>query len=163
MGAGSSFGRVLTEHRKARGMSRSQLAEAAGLSYPYVSQLETGLRKPSRESARKLAAALAIDPIDLEGAIPASEDEREISRANTVSRQLLTGLGNAPLMDAMSLVTAPMRAPSGATKPDSREDLIGQMVDLLEELEPDQRLDALAEVQKRAMERMIEQRSTHRA
>jgi hypothetical protein len=66
-------------------------------------------------------------------------------------------------MDAMAMVPAPMRTPGGDAKPDSREDLIGQMVDLLEELEPDHRLDALAEVQKRAMERMIEQRSTHRA
>ena len=59
----STFGRVLAEQRKRRGMSRSQLAESAELSYPYVSQLETGLRKPSRDAAARLSRALGISLI----------------------------------------------------------------------------------------------------
>lgn len=141
------FGRVLVEQRKKRGMSRSQLAQEAELSYPYVSQLETGLRKPSRKAASRLADALGIDARDLEAAIPADGNPKEIERANQFSDQLLADLGSP------QVTGAPPRAVRRRT---TRDDLVGQMVDLLEEFGPDERLDALAEVQKLAMRRMLD-------
>ena len=80
----STFGRVLAEQRKKRGMSRSQLAESAELSYPYVSQLETGLRKPSRDAAARLSRGRwASACLDLESAIPTNESERGNSTGPT--------------------------------------------------------------------------------
>ncbi len=162
MGTESAFGRVLVEYRRARGMSRSQLAEQSELSYPYVSQLETGLRKPSRDAARRLAEALGIDPIDLEATIPANLNDPEIARANRETRKLLTGVTGSPRPELhtdafVAMAAAPAASPE--RRRTGRDDLIGQIVDLLEEFDPVDRLDVLADVQKLALQRMLEQRS----
>lgn len=41
-------------------MSLRKLAESAGISNPYLSQIERGLRKPSAEILKSLARALSI-------------------------------------------------------------------------------------------------------
>ena len=41
-------------------MSVRRLAEAAGVSNPYLSQIERGIRRPSAEILQQLAAALRI-------------------------------------------------------------------------------------------------------
>lgn len=41
-------------------MSLRKLAEAAGISNPYLSQIERGLRRPSAEILKSLARALSI-------------------------------------------------------------------------------------------------------
>jgi transcriptional regulator with XRE-family HTH domain len=57
----SSFGRKLKVAREARGMSRRQLARAAGISDGYPSNLESGeIGEPGTAIARKLAAALGM-------------------------------------------------------------------------------------------------------
>lgn len=153
----SSFGRVLKTHRERIGMSRSQLAAAAGLSYPYVSQLETGLRKPSRKAAAQLAAALGLDPLDLEAAIPADDSDPSLqSRANLAQAALLEPLmGERP----PSSFDARVAAIRSSARPSQRDELIGQLVDLLEEFPAEERLDVLAELQKRAMQSMLDERS----
>ena len=98
----STFGRVLAEQRKKRGMSRSQLAESAQFSYPYVSQLETGLRKPSRDAAARLSRALGISLLDLEAAIPTNESEEEIGRANRESERILSRLESGDIASPMA-------------------------------------------------------------
>ena len=60
--AGESPIRVWREHR---GMTQAGLAEACGVSKPYLSQLEGAKRTPSVAVAKKLAAALAVDVDDL--------------------------------------------------------------------------------------------------
>src|SRR4051794_21179563 len=55
----------LRERREGLGLTRKELADRAGLSYPYVSQLETGDREPSMDALGKLAAGLGIDPAEL--------------------------------------------------------------------------------------------------
>ncbi len=59
------FGELLRRGRERLGMSRRDLVEATGLSYPYVSQLETGYRQPSPTAIRKLADALQLSLDDL--------------------------------------------------------------------------------------------------
>ena len=146
------FARVIKEQRERRGMSRSQLAEAAELSYPYISQLETGLRKPSRSAASLIAKALDLELEDLERTIPVDlKDRRQVLQAEQFSEQLLSTGSTFSLRDAPA-----GGPPSASHAPGSRDDIIGDMIDLLEEFEPDERLDVLAEVQKRAMRRMIE-------
>lgn len=64
------FGRRLKARREQLGLSRRDVVAASGLSYPYVSQLETGYRLPSHKSIAMLAAALELPPSDLSAAIP---------------------------------------------------------------------------------------------
>jgi transcriptional regulator with XRE-family HTH domain len=52
------FGARLREFRRARGLSLRQLAARIPVSYPYISQLEAGLRCPSSTTAARLDAAL---------------------------------------------------------------------------------------------------------
>lgn len=55
-----SLGDYLKEQRVASRLSLRQLAEQAGVSNPYLSQIERGLRKPSAEVLQQIAKALRI-------------------------------------------------------------------------------------------------------
>lgn len=55
-----SLGDFLREQRQGAQLSLRQLAEQAGVSNPYLSQIERGLRKPSAEVLQSLAKALRI-------------------------------------------------------------------------------------------------------
>ncbi|GGO79100.1 helix-turn-helix domain-containing protein [Nocardioides deserti] len=55
-----SLGDYLREQRTAASLSLRQLAEQAGVSNPYLSQIERGLRKPSAEVLQQIAKALRI-------------------------------------------------------------------------------------------------------
>ncbi|MEW6643624.1 MAG: helix-turn-helix transcriptional regulator [Pseudomonadota bacterium] len=60
--SGESRVRVWREHR---GMTVKALAEAAGVTQPYLSQIETGKREGTIETFKKLAAALRVDIDDI--------------------------------------------------------------------------------------------------
>ena len=51
--------------REYRGLTQQQLAAKAGISKPYLSQLETGKRNGTTEVLKKLAQALEVDLEDL--------------------------------------------------------------------------------------------------
>ena len=55
-----SLGDYLKEQRLAARLSLRQLADQVGVSNPYLSQIERGLRKPSAEVLNQLARALRI-------------------------------------------------------------------------------------------------------
>lgn len=55
-----SLGDYLREQRMANRLSLRQLAEATGVSNPYLSQIERGLRRPSAEVLQSIAKALRI-------------------------------------------------------------------------------------------------------
>jgi transcriptional regulator with XRE-family HTH domain len=63
--------------RRLRGLTLVQLAQAAELSHPFLSQLERGHAQPSLASLRRIARALDSSPIELiaaaQAAPPASE------------------------------------------------------------------------------------------
>jgi transcriptional regulator with XRE-family HTH domain len=54
------LGEYIREQRRNAQYSVRQLAQAAGVSNPYLSQIERGLRKPSAEILQQLAKALRI-------------------------------------------------------------------------------------------------------
>lgn len=54
------LGRQARELRQRQGMTQEQLAEAAGLSVPYLSHIERATKKPSLESLVRLSAALDV-------------------------------------------------------------------------------------------------------
>ena len=74
-----SLGDYLREQRQASRLSLRQLAEQAGVSNPYLSQIERGLRKPSAEVLGQIAKALRISA------------EQLYIRAGIVSREQVPG------------------------------------------------------------------------
>src|SRR6266545_2322629 len=72
LGPGSSdraffeaLGRAIKVLRAERGLERKELAEASGVSYPYLSEIENGKKQPSSKAVLALAEALGVAPSDL--------------------------------------------------------------------------------------------------
>ena len=59
-GTVGTVGDYLLEQRRQAKLSLRQLADLAGVSNPYLSQVERGLRKPSAEVLQQLAKALRV-------------------------------------------------------------------------------------------------------
>ncbi|MFT4011429.1 MAG: helix-turn-helix transcriptional regulator [Nocardioidaceae bacterium] len=72
-----SLGEYLKEQRLANRLSLRQLAEATGVSNPYLSQIERGLRRPSAEVLQSLAKALRVssETLYVQAGILSLEDE----------------------------------------------------------------------------------------
>jgi transcriptional regulator with XRE-family HTH domain len=56
----NDLGAFIRDQRRITTMSVRKLSELAGISNPYLSQIERGLRKPSAEILQQLARALRI-------------------------------------------------------------------------------------------------------
>jgi transcriptional regulator with XRE-family HTH domain len=56
----STIGEYIRQQREQARISVRQLAEAAGVSNPYLSQIERGLRKPSADILQQIAKGLRI-------------------------------------------------------------------------------------------------------
>ncbi|HEX6055677.1 MAG TPA: helix-turn-helix transcriptional regulator, partial [Intrasporangium sp.] len=54
------LGAYLREQRENAQLSLRQLAEIAGISNPYLSQIERGLKKPSAEILQQIAKGLEV-------------------------------------------------------------------------------------------------------
>ena len=66
-----SFGDYVIQRRTELRLTRQQLAERVGKSYPYVSQLETDKRVPSIKTLHELARALEVPLNELAGRMAA--------------------------------------------------------------------------------------------
>ncbi|MEU6808958.1 helix-turn-helix domain-containing protein [Streptomyces sp. NPDC046831] len=78
-----NLGEYLREQRRNAQLSLRQLADAAGVSNPYLSQIERGLRKPSAEVLQQVAKALRISAETLyvrAGILDAERDREEWQR-----------------------------------------------------------------------------------
>jgi transcriptional regulator with XRE-family HTH domain len=76
-----NLGEYLREQRRTAQLSLRQLADAAGVSNPYLSQIERGLRKPSAEVLQQVAKALRISAETLyvrAGILDAERDRDEV-------------------------------------------------------------------------------------
>jgi transcriptional regulator with XRE-family HTH domain len=60
MSALSDLGEFIREQRRTAQISLRQLAQQAGVSNPYLSQIERGLRRPSAEVLQQIGNALRI-------------------------------------------------------------------------------------------------------
>ncbi len=56
----NDLGSFIRDQRRLTHLSLRKLAEVAGVSNPYLSQIERGLRKPSAEILQQIARALSI-------------------------------------------------------------------------------------------------------
>ncbi|MEW2077556.1 helix-turn-helix domain-containing protein [Streptomyces sp. NPDC017966] len=90
-----NLGEYLREQRRSAQLSLRQLADAAGVSNPYLSQIERGLRKPSAEVLQQVAKALRISAETLyvrAGILDAERDRSEAeTRAAVLADPALTG------------------------------------------------------------------------
>jgi len=63
--AAKAFGDRVRTHRHDRGESQEELADACGLHWTFVGQVERGRRNVSLHNILKLAQGLEIDPCEL--------------------------------------------------------------------------------------------------
>jgi transcriptional regulator with XRE-family HTH domain len=90
-----SLGDYLKEQRVAARLSLRQLADQAGVSNPYLSQIERGLRKPSAEVLQQIAKALRIsaEQLYIRAGILSPEDGSGGASALTVELAVLSDPG----------------------------------------------------------------------
>jgi transcriptional regulator with XRE-family HTH domain len=82
-----NLGEYLREQRRNAQLSLRQLADAAGVSNPYLSQIERGLRKPSAEVLQQGAKALRISAETLyvrAGILDADRDRDEVETSAAI-------------------------------------------------------------------------------
>ncbi len=86
------LGEFIREQRRVAHLSLRKLSDMAGISNPYLSQIERGLRKPSAEILQQIAKALRISAETLyirAGILEEREGESDlvdaILRANTIT------------------------------------------------------------------------------
>jgi transcriptional regulator with XRE-family HTH domain len=60
-----ALGRAIRVARVERGLERKDLAERSGLSYPYVSEIESGRKRASSRALMAIAQALGLTPAEL--------------------------------------------------------------------------------------------------
>ena len=76
----------IKELRGARGWTQQHLADLAGTSKGYISQLESGDRSPSAETLRALASAFRVDASQM--IAPSSDEARDIMHHLEVFQRL---------------------------------------------------------------------------
>ncbi|MDZ8276408.1 XRE family transcriptional regulator [Microbacterium aquimaris] len=121
--SGRRLGAHIRHLRKAHGLTLVQVAEATGLSHPFLSQLERGLAQPSLGSLRRIAVALQTSPIELVAAadepahdLPAVEIQRRDEPAGTTVPDGFAS-GTARLLAAASRPLHPLEISAAATEP----------------------------------------------
>lgn len=98
------LGAAVREMRHARGLTLVQVASAAGLSHPFLSQLERGLARPSMRSLFQIAEALGTTQQALLAA--AGADDATVDLEQGGGARLL---GPAPAGAAVTEFVAPPR------------------------------------------------------
>ncbi len=125
---GRELGRYLEARRLELGLSRRDVADRSELSYPYVSQLETGDREPALKAMRALAPVLEIRLEDL-AALVAGGD---------------WSAGVAPVSAPM-IASAPTPRASGGS-PVNRDKVLLSLERRLREVPPLERISLLNEI-----------------
>ncbi len=162
--AGQDFGRVLKARREELGLTRRELVDASGLSYPYVSQLETGSRLPSHRSLARLARALQLEPTDLAAAITFDEESMQRPQPDRMQRSLADempppgGVGSSGWQTNPAFLRSLVVGSSASRQRPDPDVVVAQLVDLISSLPPGDRLDALGRAQRQVVDELVEER-----
>jgi transcriptional regulator with XRE-family HTH domain len=81
----ADLGEFIREQREMASLSIRRLADQAGVSNPYLSQIERGLRNPSAESLRKIARALRLSAESLYIRAGILDDDGQPSVADAIA------------------------------------------------------------------------------
>ena len=116
--SGNNLGDYLREQRQSARLSLRQLSELAGVSNPYLSQIERGLKKPSAEILQQLAKGLEVSAESLyvragilderQGHDTSSVDTRAVIAADPQ----LTARQKAALVDIYDSFVGPTAEPA---------------------------------------------------
>lgn len=141
---GEALGRAIQVLRTERGISRAELAKRAGLSYSYLSELETGRKGGNTKTFFLLANALGVTPRELHAlveervlptmAAPRAEsafDETLAEPSETPRRSWFRGARVAPPD------TSPRRGPSAS--PAALDEARAELDAILAGLSPEDR------------------------
>ena len=79
-----TLGEFLKEQRQSAQMSLRQLSELAGVSNPYLSQIERGVKKPSAEILQQIAKALQVSAETLYVHAGILDEERSVTTAHEI-------------------------------------------------------------------------------
>ncbi|MBA2772871.1 MAG: helix-turn-helix transcriptional regulator [Nocardioidaceae bacterium] len=96
------LGDYLREQRRGAQLSLRQLAEQAGVSNPYLSQIERGLRRPSAEVLQQLAKALRVSAATMyvrAGILEPDEDQERSVHLAVLCDPALTERQKQALLD----------------------------------------------------------------
>lgn len=133
MGAGAAdedegglraLGAFIRDQRREASLSMRKLAEAAGVSNPYLSQIERGLRKPSADILQQLARALSISAETLY--VHAGILERERGDVDVIGEILRDPSITVDQRQALIRVYRSFRAEAGAGREADEADSVGQ-------------------------------------
>lgn len=100
------LGEMIRKQRELASMTMRQLATMAGISNPYLSQIEHGVREPSQAVLRQIARSLGLDPDDLR---PDGEDPPGV-RAAIDADQGLTAAQRRALKEVYASMIAATEA-----------------------------------------------------
>lgn len=78
----NNFGKELRKIRKEFGVTMVQLQKHSGISQPYISQLETGKRSPTKEAIKSLVHGLAFSDTGYIGSIKEEELLKRLHEAH---------------------------------------------------------------------------------
>lgn len=139
---GRELGHFLEHRRRELGLSRRDLADQSGLSYPYVSQLETGDREPALKAMRALAPVLDL-PVEQLASLVAGGDWASLSSPSYDS------------LPSMSVGSAPPSAPTSY----NRDKVLLSVERRLRDVPPLDRIALLNQLIAAAVDELGEQRA----
>jgi transcriptional regulator with XRE-family HTH domain len=130
----AELGAVLRARRKAAGRTIASVAVDAGLSVPYIANLENGRGNPTIAALQRLAAALGTSlEVALVDAEPREAAQRAVPlspRARKIAKRLAKAQGtDALLIEKRLVVLIQALAETKGTQPDERD--LDRLVDLL--------------------------------
>lgn len=155
-----ALGALIRARREELGMSRRQLVEATGLSYPYVSQLETGYRLPSSTALRNLAGALQMSTDELVSVMP---EERSATGRGRDRSGWFHNDDHQPSASSAPATTGGSPPSTRGSRPSTRRlrrdtaAVVNEAVALLATVPPKQRLSALSRVQEELMAGLVDE------
>jgi transcriptional regulator with XRE-family HTH domain len=96
-----SLGEFIASQRRAAELSLRQLADQTGVSNPYLSQIERGLRKPSAEVLQQLSKALRVsaETLYVRAGILAEEHQSTSVEMAVLADQAITERQKSVLID----------------------------------------------------------------
>jgi transcriptional regulator with XRE-family HTH domain len=114
-------GRFIREQRESARITLRKLSDLAGISNPYLSQIERGLRKPSAEILQQIAKALSISAETLyvrAGILDAREGDGDVVQAVLSSERLTEAQKQALLRVYQSFVHESSGPVNGESPPE---------------------------------------------
>jgi transcriptional regulator with XRE-family HTH domain len=145
------LGEYLVRRRRELGMDRKTLAALSGLSYPYVSQLETSQdKRPSEKALRLLAPALEVELDELLEVADGWTSGSLTTPPHRVRSLRPRAMSTGSRVDALFALTEPGREEGTA----SHRELVTELDRLLAGCSPTERLAVLHELQARALEQL---------